>query len=365
MNRIIVSNLAHRPLRSIISVFAVALEVTLILLIVGFALGTLNDNKVRQKGIGADVMVRPPGSSNFASFSSAPVSVKVGDVLRRQPHVAAVSPVVLQTTNNIEVLYGIDLPSFEALGGPMRYLRGGPFQQPYDIIVDEYYAARYKLGVGDTMKVLNHDFRVCGIVPQGRGSRRYLPIGTLQALTGAENKATMFYVKLDDPRNADAAAQQFKTIPGMESYNTMSVREWLALMSADNIPALASFIDVVIGIAVVIGFIVIFQSMYTAVLERTREIGILKSLGASKLYVVRIVLRETLALAIAGILAGIAISVLAARAIHYKLPTAAVEFSGGWLLRAMLIALAGALIGALYPAFKAAQKDPIEALAYE
>jgi putative ABC transport system permease protein len=247
----------------------------------------------------------------------------------------------------------------------MRYVRGGPFQRPYDMIVDEYYAARYKLGVGDRIRVLNQDFTVCGIIPQGRGSRRYVPIGTLQALTGTENKATMFYVKLDDPRNADAAALQFKTIPGMESYNTMSVGEWLALMSADNIPALKSFIDVVIGIAVVIGFIVIFQSMYTAVLERTREIGILKSLGASKLYIVRIVLRETLALAIAGIFTGIAISVIAARAIHYKLPTAAVEFSGGWLLRAALIALAGALIGALYPAFKAAQKDPIEALAYE
>jgi putative ABC transport system permease protein len=365
MNKMIVSNLAYRPLRSIISVFAVALEVTLILLIVGFALGTLNDHKARQKGIGADVMVRPPGSSNFAAFSSAPVSVKIGDILRRQPHVAAVSPVVLQTTNNIEVLYGIDLPSFEALGGPMRYLHGEGFRQPYDMIVDEYYAASHKLSVGDKVTALNRDFRVCGIVPQGRGSRRYVPIATLQDLTGADNKATMFYVKLDDPRNADAAAQQFKTIPGMENYNTMSIGEWLALMSADNIPALAAFIDVVIGIAVVIGFIVIFQSMYTAVLERTREIGILKSLGASKLYIVRIILRETLVLAVAGILAGFVISVIAARAIHYRLPTAAVEFSGGWMLRATLIALAGAMIGALYPAFKAAQKDPIDALAYE
>jgi putative ABC transport system permease protein len=365
MNKMIVSNLAYRPLRSLISVFAVALEVTLILLVVGFALGTLNDNKARQKGIGADVMVRPPGSSNFAAFSSAPVPVKVGDILRRQPHVVAVSPVVLQTTNNIEVLYGIDLKSFEALGGPMRYLRGGGFQRPYDMIVDEYYAAGHKLGVGDKMSVLNQDFTVCGIIPQGRGSRRYVPITTLQELTGSENKATMFYVKVDDPRNADAAAQQFKTVPGMENYNTMSIGEWLALMSADNIPALASFINVVIGIAVVIGFIVIFQSMYTAVLERTREIGILKSLGASKLYIVRIILRETLLLAIAGIIAGIAISVIAARTIHYNLPTAAVQFSSDWLLRAILIAIAGAVIGALYPAFKAAQKDPMDALAYE
>jgi putative ABC transport system permease protein len=368
MNKMIVSNLAYRPLRSIISIFAVALEVTLILLIVGLSLGILNDNKARQKGIGADVMVKPPGSSNFAAFSSAPVSVKVGDILLKQPHVTAVSPVVIQTTNSInsiEMLYGIDLPTFEALGGPMRYLEGHGFQQPYDMIVDEYYAAGHKLHAGDKVRVLDHDFRVGGVIPQGRGSRRFIPIATLQDLIGAENKATMFYVKLDDPNNADAVAQQIRTIPGMENYNTMSIGEWLSLMSADNIPLLSTFINIVIGIAVVIGFIVIFQSMYTAVLERTREIGILKSLGASKMYIVRIILRETLLLAIAGIIAGIVVSLVAAYAIRYKLPTVPVEFTSGWVLRATIIAIVGSMIGAVYPAFKAAQKDPIDALAYE
>ena len=79
----------------------------------------------------------------------------------------------------------------------------------------------------------------------------------------------------------------------------------------------------------------------------------------------RVILRETLLLAVAGILAGIVISIVAARAIRYKLPTAPVEFTAGWVLRATLIAIAGAMIGALYPAYKAAQKDPIDALAYE
>jgi putative ABC transport system permease protein len=128
---------------------------------------------------------------------------------------------------------------------------------------------------------------------------------------------------------------------------------------------LSKFIDIVIGIAMVIGFIVIFQSMYTAVLERTREIGILKSLGASKLYIVRIILRETLVLAVGGIVVGVLISVVAGRIIHYKIPTVPVEFSTRWTLEAAAIAIIGAMIGAIYPAFKAAQKDPIDALAYE
>src|SRR5205807_7029775 len=138
MNKMIVANLTNRPLRSLISITAVAVEVTLILLIVGLALGILDDNKTRQKGTGADIMVRPPGSANFSAFSSAPVSIKIGDIIRKQPHVAAVAPVVMQTTNNIEILNGIDIQTFEELGGPMRYLEGGPFQGPYDMIVDDF-----------------------------------------------------------------------------------------------------------------------------------------------------------------------------------------------------------------------------------
>jgi putative ABC transport system permease protein len=136
-------------------------------------------------------------------------------------------------------------------------------------------------------------------------------------------------------------------------------------MSPSNLPGLSAFIDVVIGISVAIGFIVIFQSMYTAVMERTREIGVLKSLGASKLYIVRVILRETLLLAVGGILLGMLISFTARFGILHRFPTLRVQITASWALKATLIALGGAMLGAVYPAFKAAQKDPIDALAYE
>lgn len=367
MNKMIVANLAYRPLRSLISIIAVAVEVTLILLIVGLATGVLNDTKKRQQGTGADVIVRPPGSSNIIGLTGAPVPIKVADILRKRPHVVAVSPVAAQfiATGTVEVIYGIDLPSFEAVGGPMQYLEGGPFQGPDDMLVDDYFASANKVRVGKTIEILNHQFHVCGIVENGRGARRFIPIKTMQDLIGAENKASLFYVKLDDPANADAVTMEIKQIPGMETYNVMSMRELLSLMTTDKIPGVSAFIKVVVGIAVVIGFIVIFQSMYTAVMERTREIGILKSLGASKLYIVRVILRETLLLAIAGIVVGVALSFAAVPFFRYRFPTLRPEITGGWLLRAAIIAVIGAMMGAVYPAFKAAQKDPIDALAYE
>jgi len=367
MNKMIVANLVHRPVRSVISILAVALEVTMILLMVGLMLGILDDSKERQKGLGADVIVRPPGSANFGAFSSAPASLKYADLLMKQPHVAAVAPVVMQTTTsltNIEVLNGVDLPTFESVGGPLRYLKGGPFQQPYDMIVDDVYAAGNKVGVGSSIMVLNHEFHVCGIVPHGRGARRYVPMKTLQELMGAENKASVFYVKVDSPANIDTAVSEFKSV--LPNFVVTSTREWMQLMTPDNIPGLSTVIKVVIGIAVIIGFIVIFQSMYTAVMERTREIGILKSLGASKTFVVRVILRETLLLAVAGIAVGFLISMLGRAGLVHRFPTLTVlPISWHWATYATLIALGGALLGAIYPAIKAAQKDPIDALAYE
>jgi len=367
MNKMVVANLVHRPIRSLISIVAIALEVTLILLIVGLCYGIMNDSKNRTAGIGADVIVQPPGSSFLAGISGAPVSAKIADVLRRMPHVKVVSPVIWQivTGGGIEVIDGIDLPSFEALGGPFQYVKGGPFQGPYDTLVDDYIARQRKVKVGDTILILNQPFRVSGIVENGRGARKFVPMATLQELIGAKDKASVFYVKLDDPANADAVVKAVKSQPGMENYSVLSTPDYLSMMTPSHLPGFRPFIGVVIGVSLVIGFLVIFQSMYTAVMERTREIGILKSMGASKFYIVNVVLRETILLALAGIVVGIAVSLLARIGIQHRWPLVHIDKSNDWMLRATIIAIVGAAAGALYPAYKAAQKDPIDALAYE
>jgi putative ABC transport system permease protein len=367
MNKMVVANLVHRPIRSSISIIAIALEVTLILLIVGLCYGLMNDSKKRSAGIGADVIVQPPGSSFLVGLTGAPVSVKVAEVIERMPHVKVVSPVVWQvvTSGSLEVIDGINLQSFEALGGPFQFLHGGPFRGPDDVIVDDYIARQKRVKVGDTMDILNHPFHVCGIVENGRGARKFVPMSTLQELNGSTGKASVFYVKLDDPANADAVVAAVKAQPGMEKYSVLTTRDYLSMMTPSNLPGFRPFILVVIGVSLIIGFLVIFQSMYTAVMERTREIGILKSMGASKLYVVNLVLRETVLLAIAGIVVGIVVSLIARLGIEHRWPLVHIDQSNDWMVRAAIVAIVGATLGAIYPAYKAAQKDPIDALAYE
>jgi len=367
MNKMIVANLVHRPIRSLISIVAIALEVALILLIAGLCYGIMNDQKFRTAGIGADVIVQPPGSSFLAGISGAPVSVKVADVLRQLPHVSTVSPVIWQISSSggLEVIDGIDISSFQALGGPFQYVAGGPFQGPNDALVDDYIARQKHVKAGDTMEILNHDFRISGIVENGRGARKFLPLATLQDLVGAKDKASVFYVKLDDPTNADQVVNEVKNQPGMEKYSVLSTPDYLSMMTPSHLPGFRAFIGVVIGVSLIIGFLVIFQSMYAAVMERTREIGILKAMGASKFYIVSAILRETGLLAVCGIVLGIVFSLGAAWAIRHRFPLVQVVVTRDWIGWAMLVAVLGAIIGALYPAFKAAGKDPIEALAYE
>jgi len=365
INKLVVSNLAHRPTRSLVTTSAIALEVTMILMVVAVFYGYLTGSKESQHGVGADLLVMPPNSLLIGT-GGAPISIKLGDVLRKKDHVTVAVPVYWAFSQKpLEIVYGIDLATYDQLPPKFEYLAGGPFQGPNDVIVDDYFAGMNHQKIGDTVEVLNQPFRICGIVPHGKGGRKFLPLTTMQALRGDEGRVSAFYLKVDNPANINLVEDEIKATPGMQQYGVRSMSEYLSMMTPDNLPGFNVAIEIVIGIAIVVGFLVIFQSMYTAVMERTREIGILKSLGASKIYIVNVVLRETILLAIIGIIGGIVISLITRRVIMFERPVQRLYWSYVWVMRATIIALVGAIAGALYPAFKAAQKDPIDALAYE
>jgi len=367
MNKLIFANLVHRPVRSIISVLAVAIEVIMILSIAGIFMGMLNDSKQRTNGIGADLMMRPSNGSTFTAMNGAPMPAKWADAIRKLPHVTVVSPVIqkFSAAGKIEILYGIDYASFNALK-PFVFVSGGPYQGADDVIVDDVFAGSDKgYHVGDTVKIMDRPFRISGIVEHGKGGRKLLPIDTMGAMTDAEGKASLFYIKCDDPANENTVIQEIHNTSGLENYPVETVDAWLEEMTPDKIPGFNIALRVVTFIAVVVGFLAIFQSMYTAVLERTREIGILKSMGASKMTIVDVILRETAAMALAGVVLGIAGTFGVQLLMLHVFPTQHFEITGMWIAKGAGIAFVGAICGALYPAWMAARKDPIDALAYE
>jgi putative ABC transport system permease protein len=360
----IVQNVLHRPLRTFITVLAVAVEVTLVIIVVGLTSGLLSESAKRIEGVGADIMVQPPQASYLMAFSGAPMPIAIGDKLAQLEYVQAVAPVLTQfNTSGIEIVYGIDKESFNAVTGGFVFHEGHDLQGLDDILVDDVYAKSKKIKLGQTLQLFAHDFHVVGIVEHGKGARLFVFLSTLQEIGGSHDKASVFFIKCDRTDHTPAVTDEIKDL--LPRYEVRPLRDLMSLMTSSNLPGLAAFINVMIGIAVVIGFLVIFLSMYTTIIERTREIGVLKALGASKGYIVRIVLSETTLLCVGGAVAGVGLSFLMSAIFIKVFPTLTILITPLWVLRAGLIALVGGLLGAAYPAWMASRKDPVEALAYE
>jgi putative ABC transport system permease protein len=362
----IIANILYRPMRTIISIVGVAVQLTLILLVVGITTWLRVDAAKRQEGTGADIMFRPP-NAQLIWTGGTPMSIKFKDVLENIEGVKIASPVLIQTTisGGLSNIFGIDLKSYSALSGGFHYLKGGPFEHAFDAIIDDLYARNNKLRVGDQFELLNHKLRVCGIVEPGKGARIFIPITTLQDLMGAMNKTSMFYIKATDPGKTDALIRRIQAIPELRDYSMISIKEYLSQLTNAAIPALDAFINVMIFLACLIGFLVIYLSMYTAVTERTREIGIMKSLGATKSFIVRGILREALLLSFLGIFLGLGLTYLSKPIIVAILPTLSVLITIPWIFKAGFLAILAGLSGAFYPSLRAASQDPVVALSHE
>jgi len=365
MGELIVRNLLHRPLRTFIGIMAVAVEVALVVLIVGLTSGLLTETAKRIQGIGADVMLQPPAASIFLGFSGSPMPIKIGAKLEELKYVQAVAPALLQfnSSGGVEVIYGIDRDSFRAVSGGFVFLHGHDMEGPDDLLVDDWEARAKNIKVGDTYNLLNHNWHVAAMIEHGKGARLFVPIGTLQELVGARDKASIFLLKCTRPEHTDDVMEEIRSV--LPGYTVRPLRDFLSLMTSTNIPGLETFIHAMIALAISIGLLVIFLTMYTTVIERTRDIGVLKSIGANRGFIVRALLMESAGLCIFGIAAGIGLSYLVRAAFLAGFPTLSILITPEWILRAGGIALLGAILGASYPAWIASRKDPVEALSYD
>jgi putative ABC transport system permease protein len=365
IGQMIVRNVLHRPVRTLVSVLAVGVEVMLVIVVVGLTSGLIQETAKRIEGVGADIMLQPPSASVMMAFSGAPMPLRIRERLEELKYVRAVAPVLLQfnSSGGLDIIYGVEPETFDAVSGGFVFHAGGGFAAPNDILVDDWYAKAKSIRVGQMLRLLDHDFRVAGIVEHGKGARLFVPLPTLQELSGARDKASLFFLKCTRPEHTQAVMDELRKI--FPRHEIRPLKDFLSLMTSSNLPGLDAFVHSMIALAVSIGFLVIFLSMYTTIIERTREIGVLKSLGASKGYITRALLSETSLICFAGIATGIGMSYLAQHLFLAAFPTLTILITSDWILRAAALAILGGLLGASYPAWLAARKDPIEALAYE
>lgn len=365
MGEMIFRNLLHRPIRTIIGIFAIGVEVALVVLVVGLTSGILTETAKRVEGIGADIMLQSPSAQVFLAFSGSPMPIKIADRLRELKYVQSVSPVFLQfsSSGGIDLVYGIDRDSFNAVSGGFVFLSGKDMEGPDDLLVDDLAAQAKHIKVGDTFNLLNHDWHVAGIVEHGKGARLFVPLLTLQDLGGAHDKASVFLLKCTRPEHTEDVINQMQSL--LPNYKIHALKDYLSLMTSTNVPGLNVFVNAMIALAVCIGLLVIFLTMYTTVVERTRDIGVLKSLGATSPFIVRAILMESVTLCLAGIAAGVGLSYAVRAGFVKAFPTLSILITPEWVLRAGIIAMIGAILGASYPAWIASRRDAVEALTFD
>jgi putative ABC transport system permease protein len=355
-------SISKRPLRSSLSVVAISIQVILVLMIAGLTSGVVSEWGKRVEGVGADIIVQPPNSSIFFAFSSAVMQESLGDKIAGLPGVDEVAPTVILTEpKNLVMVYGIDFRRFNALSRGFLFRAGRAFEGPDEVIADDIIAQSRHLKVGSQVTLLNHVFTVSGIVAHGKGARYFIPVQTAQDLAGAEKRVSMFYVRSKGDTEGTRAA-----ILELAPQNSVrSLSEYVTLMTSSNLPQLRPFTRTMVALGIVISFLVVLLNMHTLVMERTREIGILKALGFSRFDVVRMLLGETFILTLMGTGLGIAVTFLIQAILKQTNPGLTILISPSWIISAVLLAFVGAAAGATYPALRAASYDPVVALAYE
>lgn len=266
ISKLVVANLSQRPIRTFLSVLLIAIPVTLMLTLVGLSHGFVDDSSRRTRGIGADVIVRSP-DSRVGTVGLSNLPEKLIERLAQLPHVSFATGVASHLVSGWTTVSGIDLPAFERMSGKFIFREGHSFEKPDDILLDTYYAQQTHVHAGSRINLLNREWNVAGIVEPGKLAHIFLPLATLQDLDGATGKVAQIYLKLDDPANTNIVVDSIKNL--LPGYNIYSVEELVSLTSVDNVPFLRPLLNVIIGVAVLIGAAVASLSMYMAVQQRS------------------------------------------------------------------------------------------------
>ncbi|MBK8304506.1 MAG: ABC transporter permease [Chloracidobacterium sp.] len=367
MNSLVFSNMLHRPARTAVSIIGIGIGILLIIVTVGLANGSLRERAKREANVGAEIMFRPSGSMGLTGSEVLRLPVTMGPDIEKVEGVAAAVPIGQASVSSKEgitgsrLLDGVEWEKYAAVAG-LQVTHGRKFVDGKDeLMTDSAWLSTRKEKIGDKLSVYDRDFEIVGTYEPSAGARVKIPLSTMQTQLGAEGKASAFFVKVKEGFTPQTVGDNLHAkFPEDQIILTSELEE----LYMQGVPALNVFLNVVIGVAGAISALIILLTMYTTVTERTRQIGVLKSLGMSKTKIAWTIVQEALLLS----LGGIAFGVLATVGLQYafaKWTTLTVAIDPSLVGTIVVVGLISGMIGALYPGLRAARLDAVEALNYD
>ncbi len=407
------ANLLHHKLRSALSALAVGIGIALLLVSKGLASGSINEVGQRMQSVEAELVVLP-AQENIIFTNGAPFSGSFERFLLRQadargPLAATVVPVFfaqVRMGGQQQRLFGVAPEHMPLFLGHRQVRAGRVFDRAIDfsrrrslpapgadnepvevtplsdeeladgleLIIDERLqrvgevdagsGTRRAYQLGDEVRIMGRAFRLVGVVEAGVAGRVFAPLATLrEMLNGGEPWSSMFFLKLRPDVDPVAAADAFQQALGAQA--RVELKSEYGRLLHESFAQVNLYMSASSGLALVVCFLFILLTMYTMVVERTREIGVLKALGVTRLGLVRLSVTEALLVSATGVTLGIALAFFAKWAITACKPLLTVELSGTLVIAALLLGVVGGALSALYPGYRAARLEPAVALSYE
>lgn len=367
MNSLVFSNMLHRPARTAVSILGIGMGILLIVFTVGLANGTLRERAQREANVGAEIMFRASGSIGLSGTEAFRIPVSIVSEIEKADGVQSAVAIAQNTISvkdantGTRLVDGVEFDSYARIAG-LQIVRGRKFTEGTDeAICDTAWAQQKNLTLGDSLPMYDRDFTLVGFYEPGAGARTKIPLSTMQTQLGAESKASAILVKIKDGFSQDTVA---RSLQEKFSDDQVILTRELEELYMQGIPALNVFLNVVIGVAGGVSALIILLTMYTTVTERTRQIGVLKSLGMSNAKIAWTIVQEALMISLGGVLLGV-ISTVILKLILGKWTTLNVQIEPKIVISIVIVGVLSGVIGALYPGLRAARLDAVEALSYE
>jgi ABC-type antimicrobial peptide transport system permease subunit len=362
-----IQSLWQRTTRTMLTLLTIGLTVGAILTLESVINGISTELTRMFSGSDVEIVIR---QADIADTSLSAIDERVADRIASLPEVYSVSgmvmnAVMLPETGGFLIILGY-APNEYAIQS-FNIIEGQPLTSNHQMILGRVAAEANQKEVGETMEVSGQRFKIVGIFENGVGLEDMSGVITLrdaQAFAGRPRKVTMLMVDLSDPRETTALVEKInQNFPEIHAAAGGEFVEQMPDMeNADGMLNGISFL------ALLVGGLGVLNTMMMSILERTREIGVLRALGWGRRDILGLILREALLL---GILGGI-LSILIGILLAYLLTMVPLmgemlqpEWSLGVFVRAITIALLLGIFGGLLPAYRATRMQPVEALRYE